>query len=222
MLERCTARVTMTTIPSPRPLEEASRFSYKPLASTKDHIRTLRVLPDLKDGHIQCKLEETSMAEPSFYACLSYVWGHPGVSRTILLNDTIFAVRRNLFEFLETARQRFHRPLWIDAISINQFDIHEKNEQVMQMGEIYRNASVVIAWLGDFPQLDPIIYFDRDLLEEWKRREEEDSEREENGREDETPQRPPITAGKPNEVIAILQAMGHLLSHVYLTRAWVC
>jgi hypothetical protein len=96
------------------------------------------------------------MTEPSLYACLSYVWGHPSVSHIILLNDTMFAVWRNLFEFLETARQRFHRPLWIDAISINQFDIHEKNEQVMQMGEVYHNASVVIAWLGHFTQLDPL------------------------------------------------------------------
>jgi hypothetical protein len=212
----------MTAIPSPRQGEEASRFSYIPLASTQDHIRTLRVLPDLKNGYIQCKLEHTSMAESSSYACLSYVWGPPGIARTILLNDTMFAVRRNLFEFLETARQRFHQALWVDAVCINQSDILEKNEQVAQMGEIYRNATVVIAWLGDCPQLDPIILCDRELLDEWRRREEEDSEREEDGDEDETPQRLPITAGKPDMVISLLQAGCHLSSHVYLTRAWVC
>ena len=40
------------------------------------------------------------------------------------------------------------RTMWIDAISINQRDISERNAQVPRMGQIYRSASRVVAWLG--------------------------------------------------------------------------
>jgi hypothetical protein len=42
--------------------------------------------------------------------------------------------------------------LWIDAICINQKDTAERNEQVKQMGKIYKFAERVIVWLGpEFP-----------------------------------------------------------------------
>ncbi|USW50912.1 Putative heterokaryon incompatibility [Septoria linicola] len=40
------------------------------------------------------------------------------------------------------------RTLWIDAISINQDDLEERSEQVLRMGDIYRQASRVVVWLG--------------------------------------------------------------------------
>jgi hypothetical protein len=39
-------------------------------------------------------------------------------------------------------------PIWIDAICINQQDNEEKDHQVQHMGEIYRNAKLVVVWLG--------------------------------------------------------------------------
>lgn len=38
--------------------------------------------------------------------------------------------------------------LWIDALSINQDDLDEKNHQVQMMARVYRQASLVYAWLG--------------------------------------------------------------------------
>jgi hypothetical protein len=38
--------------------------------------------------------------------------------------------------------------LWIDALCINQDDMMERNHQVARMGDIYRNATRVIVWLG--------------------------------------------------------------------------
>jgi hypothetical protein len=38
--------------------------------------------------------------------------------------------------------------LWIDAISINQETLEERNHQVGIMGEIYSRAECVIIWLG--------------------------------------------------------------------------
>ncbi|KAK4935545.1 hypothetical protein LTR10_023408 [Elasticomyces elasticus] len=39
-------------------------------------------------------------------------------------------------------------PFWIDAISINQFDIEERNQQVRLMTRIFSGARQVFAWLG--------------------------------------------------------------------------
>ncbi|KNG80943.1 hypothetical protein ANOM_011029 [Aspergillus nomiae NRRL 13137] len=40
------------------------------------------------------------------------------------------------------------RPMWIDAISINQEDLAERNTQVALMSNIYSNAISVVVWLG--------------------------------------------------------------------------
>ena len=40
-------------------------------------------------------------------------------------------------------------PIWIDALSINQEDIAERNDQVNQMAQKYEVAKKVIVWLGD-------------------------------------------------------------------------
>lgn len=37
---------------------------------------------------------------------------------------------------------------WIDAICINQQNIPERNVHVVEMGRIYKQADMVIAWLG--------------------------------------------------------------------------
>jgi hypothetical protein len=39
--------------------------------------------------------------------------------------------------------------VWVDAISINQTDLEEKNRQVSMMQEIYQRAKDVHIWLGD-------------------------------------------------------------------------
>jgi hypothetical protein len=41
------------------------------------------------------------------------------------------------------------RVLWIDAICINQHETQERNHQVSQMGIIFKQAAMVIVWLGD-------------------------------------------------------------------------
>ena len=39
--------------------------------------------------------------------------------------------------------------VWLDLICINQEDEAELSKQVSQMGEIYKKASKVYAWLGE-------------------------------------------------------------------------
>ncbi|KAF1974835.1 heterokaryon incompatibility, partial [Bimuria novae-zelandiae CBS 107.79] len=87
------------------------------------------------------------------YTCLSYVWGKSYDEHfEILIEEPdyhrsgTFSVRRNLNDFLEVARIKHHSiSLWIDAICIDQDNNQERNHQVEQMGEIYRNATRVFA-----------------------------------------------------------------------------
>lgn len=40
-------------------------------------------------------------------------------------------------------------PLWVDAISINQDDLEERASQVQLMGNIYKTATTVFAWIRE-------------------------------------------------------------------------
>jgi hypothetical protein len=41
------------------------------------------------------------------------------------------------------------RYIWIDALCIDQTNLSEREAQVSLMGELFRKATTVIAWLGD-------------------------------------------------------------------------
>jgi hypothetical protein len=83
------------------------------------------------------------------YEALSYVWGPEKPQRSITINENDLNVRENLWLALYHLRLGSEtRVLWIDAICIDQMNIHERNHQVTQMGMIYNLASRVIVWLG--------------------------------------------------------------------------
>jgi hypothetical protein len=128
----------------------SDRFVYSPLDQEARSIRLIRILPEkTADGHIQCELRHALIDDA--YICLSYVWGKTNKGRWIALNGQSFWVRQNLFDFLQSAqRKRRLRTqwLWIDALSIDQTTVAERNHQVQQMGQIYSGASEVISWLG--------------------------------------------------------------------------
>jgi hypothetical protein len=80
-------------------------------------------------------------------------------SQQMLLSDEPFAVRQNLYDFLEMIRQK-QQPLpsyWIDAIRIDQASRAERNHQVPQMGDIFSGAESVQIWLGKNERLAAVI-----------------------------------------------------------------
>lgn len=87
------------------------------------------------------------------FASLSYVWGDTAGARTIYVNDQPISVTANL----EAALREFRREglfsdrfmLWVDALCINQGDLHERAVEVQRMKDIYSAAWTVIAWLGE-------------------------------------------------------------------------
>lgn len=122
-------------------------FQYHDLTDPSRQIRVLRIIPGDSNA-VQCSLEQVELSE-GHHTCLSYRWGDEDAIHEILLNGLRSRVRPNLHDFLRTARSLgVKEPLWIDAISINQDDIVEKNAQVAMMGQIYQLATRTIIWLG--------------------------------------------------------------------------
>ena len=123
---------------------------YSPLSHEREETRVLILEPSLLETDlIVGSLEVIRLGEPPPYEALSWFWGDATVTSTISLNSQRREVPRNLVEALT----RFRRPteqrtIWTDAVSINQDDLREREAQITMMGDIYRNASCTIVWLG--------------------------------------------------------------------------
>ena len=133
-------------------------FQWQPLASQKYSLRLIRIEPGKIDDPIHCTLRHVDTeANLVNHVCLSYQCGPDSPQEQILINGQCTSVRVNLWKFLVTARRyKVDAWLWIDALSIHQTDLREKNHQVSRMGEIYRSAERTIIWtdLSDKHALD--------------------------------------------------------------------
>lgn len=84
------------------------------------------------------------------YTTLSYSWGHPELSETLICDGKAKLISRDNAAALRALRKPLEATyLWIDALCINQEDKEEKSQQVAQMLAIYQKAQTVIAWLGE-------------------------------------------------------------------------
>ncbi|KAF2034619.1 hypothetical protein EK21DRAFT_107749 [Setomelanomma holmii] len=108
--------------------EPETHFIHTPLDESKRQIRLLQLQNDLSESEIRCQIEIFNIEDAPPYAALSYMWGDPLPTHTILLNGV------------------YH--LWIDYICIDQSNIRERNHQVRLMSNIYEQSTFVIAWLG--------------------------------------------------------------------------
>lgn len=136
------------------PLPRQGQYIYEPL-ETGDSIRLLTLNPGSRDEPIHCNLSHTRIKDCQ-YRALSYEWGDEGdVGNIISVNSLPFSrrIQNNLESALREIRsEKEDVVLWIDAICINQGDNTEKGHQVAMMGDIFREADSVIAWLG--PEAD--------------------------------------------------------------------
>jgi hypothetical protein len=105
--------------------------------------------------HIRAVQLEDAMGK---YEAVSYCWEgskKQNVDRnadhgeSIICNGLPKRLKPNLYSALRELRfQKLSRILWIDALCIDQTNKPECASQVQMMGDIYRNASRVIIWLG--------------------------------------------------------------------------
>ncbi|KAH9207768.1 heterokaryon incompatibility protein-domain-containing protein, partial [Leptodontidium sp. 2 PMI_412] len=121
---------------------------YSPLAS-ENEIRLLCLLSGVGEDPIECTLQHANLEHNPNYEALSYVWGSPTSSESIEISGKEYFIRENLSSALQHLRHPQNaRLFWIDALCINQEEVSERNDQVHQMGRIYRSAVKVIVWLG--------------------------------------------------------------------------
>jgi hypothetical protein len=91
------------------------------------------------------------------YEALSYTWGSQQNATHVWVEEASGVSRLSVGRSLDCALRHLRykkktRTLWVDALSINQSDIPERDNQVRRMADIYRIADRVIAWLG--PEAD--------------------------------------------------------------------
>src|SRR5262249_32717490 len=129
----------------------SSQFGYTPLDPERKEIRLLLLRPSLsKSTPIELSLHHIFLSDSPFYFALSYAWGDRENLETVLLDGHPFPVTLNLFAFFKKFRHRTEvRPIWVDAICINQLDCQERSSQVNIMALIYNKATATLLWLGD-------------------------------------------------------------------------
>ncbi|KAH6648387.1 heterokaryon incompatibility protein-domain-containing protein [Truncatella angustata] len=108
---------------------------------------------DKETNEVICRLETVEFNKDLQYRALSYYWGDPTNSPSIICDGSRLKATPNLDSALRCLLRKgksSNLPLsfWVDAICINQEDNDEKEVQVRLMGDIYRQASEVIVWLG--------------------------------------------------------------------------
>ncbi|KAK5116535.1 hypothetical protein LTR85_009160 [Meristemomyces frigidus] len=103
-----------------------------------------------KAGILSFVLAAVSLDEQPSYIALSYMCGLDPPTQIISVNGSPYKIRANLHEFMcaVAAKRLVGKPLFIDAVAINQADLTERSSQVRLMRDVYLQASEVIAWLG--------------------------------------------------------------------------
>lgn len=138
------------SLPQSPPLDALSMYELLELQPGEFRVFQLDPSQD-PSAPVVIHLINASLDDPPAYDALSYRWSGSN-GHTITVNGAELPVTENLFLALHSLRQTSGpRPLtlWVDGICINQASIHERNEQVPLMGQIYTQAQTVRVWLGD-------------------------------------------------------------------------
>jgi hypothetical protein len=146
-------------------------FKYPPLPKG-DSLRLLTLSPGEFEAPLSGTLHPIAFSSRPKYLALSYTWADPDEIHaqlptsqppdqygdtvaqepsppSISVNGSPLPIGHNLALALLHIRSTSHElTLWVDAICINQADIHERNSQVALMAFIFTRAAAVVAWLG--------------------------------------------------------------------------
>jgi Heterokaryon incompatibility protein (HET) len=142
-------------------------LKYLPLVRARE-IRLIDILPGAFTETLRIHIYHSTLSETnsSPFDALSYVWGSPNdlvmVSTHVTSTEGVVGshelfINQNLATALKHLRYSdASRTVWADAICINQSDYAERAQQVLMMGDIYRCARKVVAFLG--PEKDDSSY----------------------------------------------------------------
>ncbi|KAJ4202729.1 hypothetical protein NW759_015293 [Fusarium solani] len=130
---------------------EGSGSPYSRLNLETRQIRLLELRPGKNSEDMSLSFRCMELPNCPSYIALSYTWGDEEATRNInICGGGTINIRENLWSFLRLQSSTISEPtfFWIDAICINQSNVHERNHQVNMMKQIYVNASEVYIWLG--------------------------------------------------------------------------
>ncbi|KAF7894706.1 uncharacterized protein EAF01_010156 [Botrytis porri] len=127
-------------------------YQYQPIDLGRTSIRLLQLhkgdWSDKIQGHfISAWFDDPDSFMP--YFALSYTWGDVDKVEEVIIDSARIRVTLNLHMALQHLRSEEEDQIfWIDALCINQENVHEKLHQIRQMGDIYKKAEKVVVWLG--------------------------------------------------------------------------
>lgn len=126
-----------------------THFQYQGLIHD-DGIRLLKLHARRGDG-IECSLEHHRLGSRHCppYRALSYTWDNGDARFDLRMpRNSVLKVRKTLWDALDSLRDAVSDCwIWCDAVCINQNSEVERNYQVRLIGDIYKNANIVVAWL---------------------------------------------------------------------------
>jgi hypothetical protein len=125
-------------------------YSHVPLNKDRRSLRLAFLYPGLPTHPLRCSFAELPLEAVPDYWALSYTWGAPTIVSEVWIGNQPLGITKNLECALKRLRhKRLFRPVWIDALCINQTDDGEKSRQVLLMRDIYETATRVIIYLGE-------------------------------------------------------------------------
>ncbi|KAH8591782.1 heterokaryon incompatibility protein-domain-containing protein, partial [Bisporella sp. PMI_857] len=121
-------------------------YRYRKLKNPETDLRLVQILPGTDGDPLNCLICTRSARRIKRYYALSYAWGDATQRVPILLNGRKIYITINLFTALVNLRtpKKAKICLWIDALCIDQENIHERDQQVLRMRSIYAMAYRVI------------------------------------------------------------------------------
>lgn len=106
----------------PEPLfapDAQPHFKHEPLPDTGKFIRLLTLHPGHGDELLRASLVPVTLSVELQFEALSYMWGPVKPKQTLLVSDSEFWRRPNIYAFLRRLRHASKpRVLWLDAVCI--------------------------------------------------------------------------------------------------------
>ncbi|KAF5877904.1 putative ankyrin repeat and sam domain containing protein 6 protein [Botrytis fragariae] len=127
-------------------------YQYQPINLGRASIRLLQLhkgdwSDKIQGQFINAWFDDSDSIMP--YFALSYTWGYIDKVEEVIIDGAKIKVTFNLHMALQHLRSEEEDQIfWIDALCINQENVHEKIHQIRQMGDIYKKAEKVVIWLG--------------------------------------------------------------------------
>lgn len=121
------------------------------LTDVANQIRVCSICPGPVDSQLRVSLRTINLDDnANEYICLSYSWGETAKTSSIELDGHLHFIHRNLhLQLLRVRAIGVTRPIWCDALCINQDDLQEQFTQIGMINRIVSCASQVLLCVDD-------------------------------------------------------------------------